>query len=245
MIVYVNGDSHSAGAEAVNPYCFAEDDPFFWAMGRRPHPENERASYGCEIANKLSAVLVCDAESAGSNDRILRTTRNYISRIIPNLLIIGWSTWEREEWLHDNTYYQVTAGGTDSVPPVFAERYRNWVIEQNETTRERKLIEWHDKIYQFHTELTAADIPHLFFNTYSDFSPIRRQHFKTGVTPPQEYDWNNCYVNPYDQDYTYYYWLQNQGCKTVNAHSYHYGADGHRKWADFLYEFLADKPVSV
>ena len=26
MILYVNGDSHTAAAEAVNPYAFAEDD---------------------------------------------------------------------------------------------------------------------------------------------------------------------------------------------------------------------------
>lgn len=245
MIVYVNGDSHSAGAEAVNPYCFAEDDPMYWALGRRPHPDNERASYGCDLANQLSAILVCDAESASSNDRILRTTREYLKTEKPNLLVIGWSTWEREEWLYNDTYYQVTAGGTDTVPPEAAERYRTWVIEQDETTRERKLIDWHNRIYEFHTELSDSDIPHLFFNTYSDFSAIRSQHFKPGVVPPAEYDWNNCYVNPYEHNYTYYYWLADQGFKTVNPNSYHYGADAHRKWAEFLYEFLADNPVSV
>ena len=72
MILYVNGDSHSAGAEAVNDYCFAEDDPFYYALGRIPHPDNERASYGCNIANELFAILHCDAESASSNSRIIR-----------------------------------------------------------------------------------------------------------------------------------------------------------------------------
>ena len=83
MIVYVNGDSHSAGGEAVNPYCFANDDPLYWALGRQPHPDNLRVSYGCELANMLYAVLECDAESSASNDRILRTTHEYLSNF-PN-----------------------------------------------------------------------------------------------------------------------------------------------------------------
>ena len=33
---------------------------------------------------------------------------------------------------------------------------------------------------------------------------------------------------------TYYEWLKNQGFKPVNPEVYHYGADAHRAWADFL-----------
>ena len=38
MILYVNGDSHAAAAEAAVPHAWAEDDEFFWGLGRRPHP---------------------------------------------------------------------------------------------------------------------------------------------------------------------------------------------------------------
>jgi hypothetical protein len=38
MILYVNGDSHTAAAEAVNPHAFAEDDPIaLFYMGRALH----------------------------------------------------------------------------------------------------------------------------------------------------------------------------------------------------------------
>ena len=40
MILYVNGDSHTAAAEAVNPHAFAMDDGQLFYMGRAPHPEN-------------------------------------------------------------------------------------------------------------------------------------------------------------------------------------------------------------
>jgi len=58
LIVYVNGDSHSAGAEAVNTFCFADDDPRYRELGRRPHPDNLAVSYGQILANKFNAELV-------------------------------------------------------------------------------------------------------------------------------------------------------------------------------------------
>lgn len=243
MIVYVNGDSHSAGAEAVKPYCFAQDDPAYWRLGKQPHPDNIQASYGCNIANHLGAVLDCDAESAASNDRIMRTTRQYLEQHEPDLVIIGWSTWEREEWFHDNVYYQVTASGTDSVPPALQDRYRKWVIDQDHVARERKMLYWHDQIYQLHQTLVSRSIPHLFFNTYSNFSTIRQRQVTTHAVTviPNEYDWSESYVEPYNQNCAYYYWLKMQGHATVNPNSYHYNAQAHRAWSDFLLENYINK----
>jgi len=218
LILYVNGDSHSAGAEAVNDYCFAEDDPFYHALGRIPHPDNERVSYGCNIANELFAVLHCDAESASSNDRIIRTTRKYLENIKPDFVIIGWSTWEREEWLHDNIYWQINAGGVGhDWPDPVKERYKDYIINLNWLER-TKLA--HQQIHEFHTELQDLAIPHLFFNTYSDF------HTQEPV------GWHDSYVDPYDPEMTYWKWLTNQGFQSNQ--SFHFRADAHRKWAEFL-----------
>jgi hypothetical protein len=250
MILYINGDSHSAGAEAVNRYCFAEDDPLYWALGRRPHPDNERASYGCEIANYLGAILHCEAESASSNQRIIRTTWDYLqgvqgtfNNVTPDYLIIGWSTWEREEWKHLDTYYQVTSAGTDVVPLELRTKYKEWVIEQDHITRERKLLQWHDTIYTFHTDLQKHKIPHLFFNTYSDFSNIRAGRITTHSTQtiPAEHDWEGCYIDPYDASQTYYNWCLANGFNTVRPNSYHFGADAHAAWAEYLLQFIMKK----
>lgn len=218
MILYVNGDSHSAGAEAVNDYCFAEDDPFYHALGRIPHPDNERASYGCNIANELFAVLHCDAESASSNARIIRTTRQYLETITPDFVIIGWSTWEREEWLHDGVYWQINAGGVgNDWPDPIKQLYKDYVVNLDWLER-TKLA--HKQIHEFHTELQELGIPHLFFNTYSDF------HTEEPV------DWHDSYVDPYDPEMTYWKWLTNQGFESNS--SFHFRADAHRKWAEFL-----------
>lgn len=222
MILYVNGDSHSAGAEAVVPYCFAEDDYLYRGLGRRPHPDNERASYGCLIANHLNAILHCDAESASSNSRIIRTTRDYLQEYTPDIIIIGWSTWEREEWLLNDTYWQVNAGGiSHDWPNEIKERYKKYVVSINWQHCEQKA---HDEIYAFHQELKNQNIKHLFFNCYSDF-----------VNQPM-LDWDDCYVEPYDPDMTYWKWLTNNGFKS-NA-SYHFRADAHEKWAEFLLPHL-------
>jgi hypothetical protein len=218
VILYVNGDSHSAGAEAVNDYCFAEDDSLYRSLGRIPHPDNERSSYGCNIANELFAILHCDAESASSNSRIIRTTRTYLETTKPDFVIIGWSTWEREEWLHNDVYWQINAGGVGSDwPSAIKEQYKEYILNLNwpEKTREA-----HEQIHAFHTELLDLSIPHLFFNTYNDF------HTQEPVY------WHNSYVDPYNPDMTYWKWLTDRGIRSNS--SYHFRVDAHRKWAEFL-----------
>jgi hypothetical protein len=227
LIVYVNGDSHSAGAEAVNSYCFAEDDPLYWALGRRPHPDNERSSYGCELANMLGAILECDAESASSNSRIIRTTIDYLNTNTPDLVIIGWSTWEREEWWHEPTqrYWQVNAGGIGhDWPNDIKERYKSYIANLDVTQAITQTV---DNIWALHTELDKQKIKHLFFNT---FEPIHSTHKFT--------NWNGSYLEPYNPDFTYYNWLIQKGFKTVRPDSYHFGPDAHCAWADFLHQTL-------
>lgn len=237
MILYVNGDSHSAGAEIANTHCFAKDDPLYWALDRQPHPDNLKLSYGAELANMLFAVLECDAESAASNDRIVRTLHKYLSNFPnnskPDLIVIGWSTWEREEWLYKGTYYQVTASGTDQVPVDLRNRYKQWVIDQSDPNIcIGKINEVHKKIWELHNDLDNRKIPHVFFNTYSDFHLIK----KFGAP---EYDWGMSYISPYDINGTYYNWLLQKGFKTVNPNSYHFGHDAHCAWAEFLHQHLS------
>ena len=228
MILYVNGDSHSAGAEAVNSYCFAEDDPAYQSLGRKPHPDNLEVSYSRILANNLGALLHCDAESASSNDRIIRTTREYLNTSIPNLIVIGWTTWEREEIQFNQQYYQFSIGcrGIDW-PKEVKQIYQDWLTNINHKQKEQ---ESHERIWAFHKEL--KDVPHLFFNTYLAFNST--EHF----------DWTNNYLHPYDENQTYYYWLGNQGHHTVNPNSYHYGPNSHQIWANQLTKIINESIIT-
>ena len=165
MILYTNGDSHTAAAECVNNHAFAEDDSRYWMMGRAPHPDNLASSFSKLLSNRLSCGMVCAAESASSNDRIIRTTKQWMKKqeheLYRTFMIIQWSTWEREEWLIDGTYYQINASGTDVVPKSHEEKYKEYVagIDWKKKTKDA-----HTKIWNFHQLLNKKNIKHIFFN---------------------------------------------------------------------------------
>ena len=230
MILYVNGDSHTAAAEAVVPAAFAEDDSNLNYLGRIPHPENLAVSWGKLLSLTLKATFHCAAESASSNTRILRTTREWLNNCKYNsaemLLIIQWSTWEREEWLHEGIYYQVGASGIDNVPQSLQEKYRNFVIG---TDWEFKTQQAHDEIWQFHLELKHQNIKHIFFNGNNNFSKITEKK-----------DWQANYIAPYDPNMTYDSILKNNGIETVAPNSWHFGRDGHSFWHRFMLQYIID-----
>ena len=228
MILYVNGDSHTAAAEAVNPHAFAMDDRLLFYLGRAPHPDNLSVSWGKLLSLALRCGFHCNAESASSNARILRTTRAWLAEQKNNLqdilVVIQWSTWEREEWEYNGVTYQVNGSGIDHVPPEAAERYRDYIIGLD---WRQKALEAHNDIWAFHQELVAQHIPHVFFNGNNDFSSITDQK-----------DWGISYIGPYDPASTYHAQLQAAGIETVMPDSYHYGRDGHSWWFKYMLNYI-------
>ena len=227
MILFVNGDSHSAAAEAVNPYAFAEDDPALAPLGRTPHPDNLSVSWGRLLSLTLKAGFHCAAESASSNTRILRTTRAWLDKEVSYnelLIIIQWSTWEREEWLHEGVYYQVGASGIDDVPQALQEKYQNFVIDNDWHLKTQQA---HDEIWEFHCELEKQNIKHIFFNGNNDFARIKDHR-----------DWGANYIGPYDSKNTYDSILRAQGVDTVAPNSWHFGKDGHSYFHRFMLQYI-------
>lgn len=228
MMLYVNGDSHTSAAEAVNPHAFAEDDPALFYLGRSPHPENLAVSWGKLLSLALKSAFHCDAESGGSNARIIRTTKKWLSeadRTYSGLLvIIQWSTWEREEWPHDNNYLQVGASGTDHVPIEYEVRYKEFVAAADWREKTKQA---HDEIWQFHQELKKKKIQHIFFNGNNDFSYIKKHH-----------NWGANYIDPYDPSMTYNAIIRSKGVETVMPNSWHFGRDGHSEFHRFILDYI-------
>lgn len=230
MILYVNGDSHTAGAEAVNLHAFAEDDPDYNYLGRRPHPDNLAVSWGKQLANMLKAGLKCDAESAASNQRIIRTTKNWLDKHGQTcdelLVIIQWSTWERKEWLIDGEYYQINASGIDHVPSSHQDAYKKFITEidwKNETEKA------HQDIWDFHQYLAQRQVRHVFFNGNNHFETIAQEH---------RFNWGVSYIDPYNSQMTYHQWLINNGYNTVLPDSWHFGQDAHAVWAQHVLKYI-------
>ena len=229
MILYVNGDSHTAAAEAVTPYAFAEDDNQYFYMGRVAHPDNLAVSWGRLLSLSLRAGFHCAAESASSNSRIIRTTREWLHNQTRNndvLVIIQWSTWEREEWLIDGTYYQINASGIDDIPVSHQLQYKQYIANVDWKNCTEKA---HTDIWNFHKELESQNIKHVFFNGNNDFSQIKNQQI-----------WDQCYISPYDPTMTYNSMLQKQGFETVAPNSWHFGKDAHSFFQRFMLQYIID-----
>jgi len=227
MILYVNGDSHTAGAEAVNVHAFAEDDPKYFYLGRAPHPDNLSVTWGKLLSLALRTGFHCEAESASSNSRILRTSREWLATrqdLEELLVVIQWSTWEREEWLYNDRYLQVNASGVDHVPQDLQEKYRQYIMGVD---WEWKTQEAHDQIWAFHKELEEKGIKHIFFNGNNDFSKIKDQR-----------KWDMCYVAPYEPTMTFDAIVRKQGIDTVAPNSYHFGKDAHSFFNRFMLQYI-------
>jgi hypothetical protein len=228
MIFYVNGDSHTAGAEAVNPYAFAEDDGNLAHLGRLPHPDNLAVSWGKKLSTLLKMAFFCDAESGASNERILRTTKEYINNypqdVTDLFVVIGWSTWEREEWLIDDVYYQVNASGIDDVPYNYGSRYKQYIADVD---WDQKTNLWHENIWDLHTWLDELSIKHIFFNCNLSFSDIHKDKRR---------DWGINYINPYTNAGTYDAYLKSLNCEIMG--NYHFGEDGHTMWSKYLLKYI-------
>jgi hypothetical protein len=181
-VIYVNGDSHSAGADIIPGICFAQDDLRYLVYGRRAHPEAVVQTYGYYIAQMFNQGFFCEAESGSSNDRIMRTTKQYINSTKDKKsigwIIIGWTGWEREEWKHGEDYIQITASGTDSVPESMEEEYKEWIVNQTYETLESKRVYWQEQIKNFSEELTQQNINHIFFNTLEYTEHLLKNGYK-------------------------------------------------------------------
>lgn len=236
MMLYINGDSHTAAAEAVNPHAFAEDDERYRLMGREPHPDNLAVSWGMQLARMIPAHMLCHAESASSNTRIMRTTRDWVSqqprqRRIDTVAIIQWSTWERQEWLINGTYYQVTASGTDDVPESHQDRYKEFIAALDWTQVEKSA---HEEIWQFHQWLDQQEVRHVFFNGNSDFSRIGWGSRK---------NWGASYISPYHSEDTFNAWLRRNRQRPVRPDSWHFGEKAHRIWAEFVLQYCVENKI--
>ena len=85
-MIYFNGDSHTYGIDL---------DP--------------AQRFSNLVAQQFDRLLVNDAKVGASNTRIIRTTKQYLENNKPDLLVIGWTTWEREEWEYQGQYYDVNS----------------------------------------------------------------------------------------------------------------------------------------
>ena len=213
MILFSNGDSNVAGTELERP---------------------ETQSMAAALGKKLGAQVINHAEAGASNDRIYDTTLDSLKSFYnsPNFVVIGWTQFSRIQWFFDGRFNEINNMGVGKTLPEHAQsRYRYWRQNIANDGRYNHYLTryWHNKIYNLHSLLNHAKIPHVFFNAFDDFA-----------LPEQEpkLDWHGCFVEPYNDNMLYTKWCRQQGYAEITPGWEHYPAEAHEAWAEVLYQHI-------
>jgi hypothetical protein len=212
LILYVNGDSNSNGSEC----------------------KDALQSWPQLLANRLGFDLINESKSGASNPRIMRTSSTALTRADKNtFVVIGWTSWDREEWYHNNQYYDVNSGGHDVMPTDLEQCYKQWVVNQGPDSQSTKSLITQSQIHRLHRSLMDRHIPHLFFNALMPF-----QH---NLLDPVQKEWHKCYLGPYENDLSYFWYLKNHGWKHTN--NFHYTDKAQSVWADVLHNYIQENKL--
>lgn len=217
MILYVNGDSNCYGTELSNP----------------------DKSWPKLLSDMFSATLINQALPGAGNSRTIRLTREFLQKDldVKNLFVIlATTTWEREEWLHNGINYNINAGTPlTSIPEHLHDRFKDWVVCQTDTVRAYKSQNAHQQFYDLHLELKTQGIGHLFFHSVNPF--MDGADYKTF----DKFDWEQHFVDPYNQNSCYYWYLKNQGFEPTAG--YHHREQAQDHWAKFIRQYLKEKKL--
>ena len=216
--LYVNGDSHVAGAYLDKMY----------------QPD---ISFAGLLAKKHNVNYVNHALAGGSNDRIIRTSKEYLKDADPlsTAVFIVWSTFERTEWFYQNFWHQIC--GQPTYEPHDNQKLNKlwkeytdafWHDTNNESSifYFSRAIETQYKIKEFSVWLNSKGYRHLFAHAHSSFF-IKKSGF--------EIEWNdNVWLlnKPYDNSITFCSKVIELGHKPDQ--SWHFDDKAHRDYAEYI-----------
>jgi hypothetical protein len=206
MRLFVNGCSHSAGDGTS-------------ALAN---------SWPNQLTGLLGAELTNYSLSGASNQRMIRTTREW-ARCLDNkqnyFVIIGWSSWERQEWYHNQQFYQVNASGHDGLPEHLHDAYKKYVSDLNDCSYVNAAEQTEQEIYQLAQELQRLNVKYLFFNSFMQISETLKND-----------RWDYRYISPFSNNLNYSEYLKNAGYQ--HDKNYHHGDDAQRAWAHVMFNYI-------
>jgi hypothetical protein len=201
---------------------------FFGASNTAKISQPGGKTYATLCAEKLGLELKTYATPSASNAFLIRNVLEHIEKNKDDLVIVGWQSWEREEWLIDGVYYQISPHM--KVESNFLDRYRLWLDKLTIDNTDVKANEWHEKIWNLHTLLKSSKVKHIFFNSQYPF------------VSKNQYNWGTNFIGPYDNNSSCHWYLVNE-CKIYPDNSYHFEQDGHTAWADFLISYIEKNKI--
>jgi hypothetical protein len=276
--LYVNGCSWTAGNEL-------DEDPIFVEQlakrGMTLHPAENHGvvnvkdsndnivgvaaefwnefTWAKNLADKLNLTLVNDSTGGGSNDRIVRTTIDYVRNLTPEqrnstLIIIGWTLSIRNEicvkdnqsvpnWYRFNATrkFSETLTGDHTLSLAQIEQidkiYKLWMTEVfNDYERVQSYFQG---VYVLSNLLENLGIQYYFFNALPLWFQISDDmHEQIQNDFGSWLSWHNNHTNIQDIDSTMLYFVRENKYKV--APYGHPLVEAHSAWSDHLGEVLKD-----
>ena len=228
MKIYYNGDSNTHGTELEN---ITEE------------------AFAYRLAVKLNATDVRnDASPGASNTKIIRTTHEYLyscklKNEFPNLIVIGWTTSEREDWYYDGEYRSLNSFNLnmDTAQAYDLKRYEYWKNHTSDDAYIASMCKVYDReIFNLHCEMQELKIPHLFFNAIRTFerSVNDLQSIKTSL---YHYNYGKNFIDPYSSTFTMINWALDHGYKPTDW--WHFNADAHMEFSELLFKYITNNDI--
>jgi hypothetical protein len=215
-ILYVNGDSYSALSTKFKVYSEI-------------------------LGEKLSVPVVNEAMPGSSNDRIFRTTLEYVATLSPDtnpFIVIGFSFITREEiWIDNIAKYKnrikdyptsqfISAGWLESTD--INESIQHLIIDQNIN---KQTVNFYTKLYMLTSLLKGLSIPYFMFSAArnTDYKNLNHDSLNN-LSMYQKICQDSNILN--FQTFNIPQWANDNNIKTTG--SGHLLEDGHIKFAEYL-----------
>lgn len=271
--VYTNGCSWTAGNELENSPEFLKfirrhrwhlqdsTDPLNWNLLDRKNKlictvdqHYDKFNWPGQLQQLLSANnLVNQAAGGGSNDRILRTTTEYVKSLPANkrhstLILIGWTIADRSELLADQHWQRFNSAQpfshtvdrlylTDNKRILQYDQYQQHYINTVLNDRQR-VHNYFQTIYLLSNLLDNLGIPYYFFNALPAWWSAGADQVSFDVVSEFSTDisWLESHNNIHSRHDTMFGYVYQQSLPT--APWGHPLATAHQHWASHLYNHL-------
>ena len=220
--VFVNGDSYSADSKGS-------------------------ISYSKHLNDLLGVPVTNVAMPGSSNDRIFRTTLEYCTGLSNNqkpLIIVGFSFVTREEtWIEDVSKYSNRTKDYPGSKFITAdwlqdkdldESTMHLIIDQNIN---KQMINFYTKLFMLTQTLKFLNLPYFLFSAADnkDFKNLDRNSLKN-LNMYQHIQQDSCVADIHN--FNIGAWAKENNLQTMPTK--HLYDDGHKKFADFLYNKVYD-----
>ncbi len=238
-VLYVNGCSHSCGAEISYRNSLRE-------------PLDLEMSWGGQIAKKYNLVHVNDAFSGQCNTAILSTTIQGINKLLQYyapeeiFVIIGWSSFDRTYYIYNENKFMFVPGihGTDGYkewPRPVKVAFEHWVSGENKDDNMNRF----SLIYESMTNLLKLNnINYFYFNSIQSVSESTKDFLNViDNYNPSAYLFDKMkndknYLEPFNNEMSYYNYLRQRYDGHIGGRNHHFLSDAQSEWASILEEHI-------